>query len=233
MKHIVDINYYFEETGAADKSKTGTESYISIPEEVFNSTMENISGKDIILIGLFCLQNFDGHTGFTLLYVLEKRNCSRIVIIERHLHEPYAGSAAALFPSASWFEREITDGFGLLSRMLSTKDIFFLHEVYPEGLHPLRKDFKNKPVVTRETVHPDSEYVFKKVTGEGVYQIPVGRFMPALSNRDISVSASSARQFLIWKSGCFISTAALKNWRRAKLRNRPCASPKPSAAMNR
>jgi len=97
MKPIVDLNYYFEETGAAAKSKTGPEIYISVPEEVFNSSLAHIAGKDVVLIGLFCLQNFNGHTGFTLLYVLEKRSYSRIVIVERHLHEPYAASIAAFF----------------------------------------------------------------------------------------------------------------------------------------
>jgi len=33
-----------------------------VPEEVFSATMANIAGKDIVLIGLFCLQNFNGHT---------------------------------------------------------------------------------------------------------------------------------------------------------------------------
>jgi Ni,Fe-hydrogenase III large subunit/Ni,Fe-hydrogenase III component G len=174
MKHIADINYYFEETSAVEKSKNGTEIYISLPEEAFTSSLANIAGKDIVLIGLFCVQNFNGHTGFTLLYVLEKRNCSRIVIIERHLYEPYTSSVATIFPSACWFEREITDGFGVTFPNAFDKRHLFLHEVYPEGFHPLRKDFQNKPVVTRESIHAESEYAFKQVTGEGVYQIPVG-----------------------------------------------------------
>jgi len=45
MKPIVDLNYYFEETGAAAKSKTGPEIYISVPEEVFNSSLAHIAGK--------------------------------------------------------------------------------------------------------------------------------------------------------------------------------------------
>ena len=174
MKHIVDINYYFQDTGLADKSKNGIGCYISLPEEAFIDTFESISGKDIVLIGLFCLQNFDGHTGFTLLYVLEKKTCSRIIVIERHLNEPYAGSIAALFPSACWFEREITDGFGVTFPDAFDKRHLFLHEVYPEGFHPLRKDFVNRSITTRESIYSGNEYVFKKVTGEGVYQIPVG-----------------------------------------------------------
>ena len=174
MKHVVDINYYFEEIGAQEKDKNGPESYISLPEEAFISTMAGISGKDIVLIGLFCVQNFDGHIGFTLLYILEKRSSKRTVIIERHLREPYASSIATLFPSACWFEREITDGFGVTFPDAFDKRRLFLHEVYPEGFHPLRKDFVNKPVATRESIHTGSEYVFKNVTGEGVYQIPVG-----------------------------------------------------------
>jgi len=81
---------------------------------------------------------------------------------------------ATLFPSACWFEREITDGFGVTFPDSFDKRHLFLHEVYPEGFHPLRKDFRNQPVITSEIIPVDNEYVFKKVTGEGVYQIPVG-----------------------------------------------------------
>jgi Ni,Fe-hydrogenase III large subunit/Ni,Fe-hydrogenase III component G len=174
MKQVVDINRIFEENNAIPKSKNGAVNYIAVPEENFITTMANISGKNVVLVGLFCVQNFDGHPGFSLLYVLEKRNYSNIVIVTRRLEQPLAGSVATLFPSACWFEREITDGFGVTFPDSFDKRHLFLHEVYPEGFHPLRKDFRNQPVITSEIIPVDNEYVFKKVTGEGVYQIPVG-----------------------------------------------------------
>jgi Ni,Fe-hydrogenase III large subunit/Ni,Fe-hydrogenase III component G len=174
MKQVVDINRIFEENIAAIRNRNCAVNYVSVPEDDFNDALVNISGKNVVLIGLFCVEDFNNHPGFSLLYVLEKRNYSNIVIVMRRLEQPSAGSVATLFPSACWFEREITDGFGVTFPDAFDKRPLFLHEVYPEGFHPLRKDFRNQPVITRETIPVDSEYVFKKVTGEGVYQIPVG-----------------------------------------------------------
>ncbi len=173
MKEILDINRIFEENSAA-RNKNGVVNYISVPEDSFYDTLAGISGKNVVLIGLFCVENFEGHPGFSLLYVLEKRNYGNIVILTRRLQQPSACSVAKLFPSACWFEREITDGFGIAFPDAFDQRRLFLHEVYPGGFHPLRKDFRNQPVITRETIPADSEYVFKQVTGEGVYQIPVG-----------------------------------------------------------
>jgi formate hydrogenlyase subunit 5 len=174
MKQIFDINQIFELNKITAKNKNSAAVYVSIPEEDFQNAFTAISGKDIVLIGLFCAQNFDGYTGFTLFYVLEKRNYGNIVIVTRRLPEPKAGSIAALFPSACWFEREITDGFGITFPDAYDQRRLFLHEVYAEGFHPLRKEFRNQPVITRDMIAPKDEYVFKEVTGEGVYQIPVG-----------------------------------------------------------
>jgi Ni,Fe-hydrogenase III large subunit/Ni,Fe-hydrogenase III component G len=174
MKQIFDINHIFEENKITAKNKNNAAAYISIPEEDFQNEFTAISGKDIVLIGLFCAQNFNGYIGFTLFYVLEKRNYSNIVIVTRRLREPTASSIAALFPSACWFEREISDGFGVTFPDAFDQRRLFLHEVYPEGFHPLRKEFRNQPVITRDTIAPEDEYVFKKVDGEGIYQIPIG-----------------------------------------------------------
>jgi len=174
MKQIIDIDRIFEENCTPQAGNNRLESYIVLPEEDFYNALTALSGKDVILIGLFCSQNFNGHVGFTLLYILERRKYSRIVVIERRLQGLTAGSVAMLFPSACWFEREITDGFGVTFPDAFDKRRLFLHEVYPDDFHPLRKDFKNQSIITRETILTDSEYEFKKMTGDGVYQIPVG-----------------------------------------------------------
>ena len=174
MKQVVDINRIFEENSAAARNANGVVNYVSVPEDDFYDTLANISRKNVVLIGLFCVQDFDGHPGFSLLYVLEKRNYSNIVIVTLRLEQPSASSVATIFPSACWFEREITDGFGITFPDAFDKRHLFLHEVYPEGFHPLRKDFRNQPVNTLKSIPVDAEYVFKQVTGEGVYQIPVG-----------------------------------------------------------
>jgi len=134
MKHIVDINYYFEETGTTEKSKNGQESYISLPEEFFISTMASISGKDIVLIGLFCVQNFDGHIGFTLLYVLEKRNSNRTVSLNAILMSLTPVPSQHCFPLPAGLNVKSPMDSGLLSRMHSISGICFC-------TRSMRKDF--------------------------------------------------------------------------------------------
>ncbi len=169
MPENIDINRLF-----STASPGGNDIHINIPEEQFQTSMETIAGKDIILIGLFCVQDFDGYKGFHLLYVFEKRNYQPIVIIKRRLKGNTASSVAVIFPSATWFEREISDGFGIEFPDAFDRRHLFLHEIYPESFHPLRKEFTNQPVRTRQEILPVDEYQFKEMAGEGIYQIPVG-----------------------------------------------------------
>ena len=72
--------------------------------------------------------------------------------------------------AADWYEREILDMFGLTP--LGHPDLrpLVLYDDWPQGLYPLRKDFSLSTKVPRVP----SEYHFKRVEGEGVFEIPVG-----------------------------------------------------------
>ena len=49
-----------------------------------------------------------------------------------------------------------------------------MHETYPDDFHPLRKEVCNGPVAMKDPKDIPEEYQFRKVRGEGVYQVPVG-----------------------------------------------------------
>ncbi len=72
--------------------------------------------------------------------------------------------------AADWYEREILDMFGLVP--LGHPDLrpLVLYDDWPEGTYPLRKNFNSSVKVPRVL----SEYHYKKVEGEGVFEIPVG-----------------------------------------------------------
>ncbi|EGO64260.1 NADH-quinone oxidoreductase subunit C [Acetonema longum] len=79
-------------------------------------------------------------------------------------------SLTPIIPAAAWYEREIHDLFGL--NPLDHPDLrpLVLHENWPAGLYPLRKDFPvNTSVLTMENDYPTPQ-----VTGEGVFEVPVG-----------------------------------------------------------
>jgi Ni,Fe-hydrogenase III large subunit/Ni,Fe-hydrogenase III component G len=71
---------------------------------------------------------------------------------------------------ADWYEREIQDMFGLVAIGHPDPRPLVLHEDWPDGKYPLRKDF---PAGERPP-RVNGEFHFTKVEGEGVYEIPVG-----------------------------------------------------------
>jgi Ni,Fe-hydrogenase III large subunit/Ni,Fe-hydrogenase III component G len=85
--------------------------------------------------------------------------------------EPRFPSIAAKHPAANWFEREVMDAFGLVPDGHPNATRVSLHEDWPEGAWALRKDFPDDRTVPRVegSFHP-----FRPVTGEGVFQVPVG-----------------------------------------------------------
>ena len=149
-----------------------SEVYLPVEEANLQNTLKTMAKNNFELISLFCVENF-AKEGFTLFYAFEKAGYKEILVLQCGLSGNQAASIAKTFPSACWYEREVTDGFGVEFQGAFDKRRLFLHENYPAGFHPLLKSFKNGKI---ETQAPDSqnEYVFKQVEGEGVYQIPVG-----------------------------------------------------------
>jgi Ni,Fe-hydrogenase III large subunit/Ni,Fe-hydrogenase III component G len=80
-------------------------------------------------------------------------------------------SIAAAHPAANWFEREIQDYFGLTALGHPNPARVALHEDWPDGEWALRRDFPFDRIVPRV---PGELHPFRPVTGEGVFQIPVG-----------------------------------------------------------
>lgn len=74
------------------------------------------------------------------------------------------------FHEASIYERKIRSFFGLEPRGHPNPRPLILHENWPEGIFPLRKDFdwRTRP----ETAQ--GEFQFRELSGEGIYEIPVG-----------------------------------------------------------
>ena len=84
---------------------------------------------------------------------------------------PSFPSIAAKYPAANWFEREVMDFFGLSPERHPNPSRVALHDDWPEGVHALLKDFPSERTVPRV---PGEFHPFRPVTGEGVFQVPVG-----------------------------------------------------------
>lgn len=80
-------------------------------------------------------------------------------------------SIAEKHPAANWFEREVMDLFGLVPAGHPNPTRVALHDDWPEEVWALRTDFSADSVVPRV---PGDYHPFRPVTGEGVFQVPVG-----------------------------------------------------------
>jgi Ni,Fe-hydrogenase III large subunit/Ni,Fe-hydrogenase III component G len=86
------------------------------------------------------------------------------------LDEPAYPSVARLVPAAAWDEREVKDLFGIIPLGHPDPRRLVLHERWPAGFHPLRKDV---PADVRPPLG-DRHHVPFEVHGDGVYRLPVG-----------------------------------------------------------
>ncbi|MCX9013056.1 MAG: NADH-quinone oxidoreductase subunit C [Candidatus Methanoperedens sp.] len=112
----------------------------------------------------------DGH--FKVNYVFSFDREDAFVILKINIDEktPQYRSITSRIPAANWYEREIRDMFGLIPQGHPDPRRLVHFEDFPEGLHPLRKDFDIR--IKPERVK--GEYIYRRVEGEGVYEIPVG-----------------------------------------------------------
>jgi Ni,Fe-hydrogenase III large subunit/Ni,Fe-hydrogenase III component G len=83
---------------------------------------------------------------------------------------PAVPSLAGLSFPASRFEREIRDLFGIVPEGHPFPRRLVLHQHWPDGWHPMRRD-AGPPPPMQDGAEP---FPFVKVEGPGVYEIPVG-----------------------------------------------------------
>lgn len=110
---------------------------------------------------------------YTLYCVFLNEQKRSWVIIQQDISSdnPHFSSLAKDIHSASLFEREIREMFGIEPQGNPDLRRLRLHdEVWPQGFYPLRKDFTHPP----ENSSPNLQYKFNRVEGEGIFEVPVG-----------------------------------------------------------
>lgn len=152
----------------------GKDITLAVENGEFMKVISLISDAEFTLSCLFAAECEEGKSGPTLYYVFEKSGYAGLLILKNRLPAETASSVALIFPTASLYEREIRDGFGIEFDNAKDTRCLFLHENYPAQFHPLRKSFRNGRMGYTDPVPSDDEYRFRAVHGEGVYQIPVG-----------------------------------------------------------
>ncbi len=113
--------------------------------------------------------------GVTLTYVFYQDSTSPRLDVDIVLdpHEGSVPSISALVHAADWHEREVEDLFGLHFEGHPRLGEFVLHEDWPEGLNPMRRDFNPTQVLE----HRDEQATWSAptiVTAPGAFAMPVG-----------------------------------------------------------
>jgi len=110
--------------------------------------------------------------GFGLYYVFASAS-GELVSVEAQVDpaRPEFPSVTRVIPAAHWYEREAKDLLGVEPRGHPDPRRLVLHDDWPHGLHPLRKDFDARRAVVRD---PHPHEAITGVRGEGVMEVPVG-----------------------------------------------------------
>ncbi len=113
-----------------------------------------------------------------------------IVMVKIPGDKPSFPSITPRVPAASWYEREVRDLLGLEPENHPDPRRLVLPDDWPEGVHPLRKEFKFD-----ERPEPvPSEYQFRpeEIEGEGIVQVPMS---------PLHVMADEPSQFRLFVDG--------------------------------
>ncbi len=157
----------------ANKGSTGYESHHVKSDDELAEIIAEMKSSGSVLLCLFCEENLSEQYQFRLVYLFEDPETN---VIRKISYETSGRgvSVAKQFPTASLYEREITDGFGILFTGSFDSRRLILHEPYPAGFHPLKKNFYNTQIKVREHIPNEELYRFKKLDGKGVSEIAVG-----------------------------------------------------------
>lgn len=109
--------------------------------------------------------------GYGLYYLFASG--ADLVSVETHVDaaQPTFPSVTPVVPAAHWYEREVKDMLGLDPQGHPDPRRLVLHDDWPRGIHPLRRDFDPRTRPPRAD-HPDA--AITGVRGEGVMEVPVG-----------------------------------------------------------
>jgi Ni,Fe-hydrogenase III large subunit/Ni,Fe-hydrogenase III component G len=124
------------------------------------------------LVSLFAEDARPAEGAFVLWHVFAIDSGGGFIILRAPVPagQPQFTSLTNAVPAVNWQEREVQDMFGLRLIGHPNPRRCALHDDWPK-VYPLRKDFDLR---TRLPAFQGERHQFRKVEGEGVFQVPVG-----------------------------------------------------------
>ena len=146
----------------------------TVPEQFLNNALAVSQNNSNRLLAMFGTDETAWGEGLNIYCVFQiadnDKQQLKIIKAKFAVHECKYSSLTPYIPAANWYEREIKDMFGLEAVGHPDLRPLVLHENYPLGIHPLRKSF----AVTQKMPIEQKEYLYPRVEGEGVFEVPVG-----------------------------------------------------------
>lgn len=156
-----------------EETVSHNETYLTIKKETIVKLCDYIySHLDLPLVLIFATDERKNDGVFKIHYVFSADKDDAFIIIKTNIDEktPAFNSITPKIAAANWYEREIQDMFGLRPAGHPDPRRLVHFEDMPAGVYPLRKDFD----IRTKPPRVEGEYVYRRVEGEGVYEIPVG-----------------------------------------------------------
>ena len=156
-----------------DTKSNGKELYIGACPEKIAEICSFINGElGLPLVNLFANDERALCGCFAIYYVFACRNEGYLLILKTPIDTQKCEflSICRTVHAAALYEREIQDMFGLKPINHPEPKRLVFHSNWPDGNYPLRKDFDGNHKPEWANIEID----FRRVEGEGVYEIPVG-----------------------------------------------------------
>ncbi|HEX3029036.1 MAG TPA: NADH-quinone oxidoreductase subunit C [Clostridia bacterium] len=151
----------------------GNELYVEMaPQNIVKACNFLYNNIEFTLISMFANDERALDSNFSIYYTFSIRKAKKLVIFKIKTNDPASGiqSIADFIPSASLYEREIKDMYGISFIGMPDERELVFHENWPENTFPLRKEFN----VNEKPALADRKQNFVKIEGAGVFEIPVG-----------------------------------------------------------
>ncbi|HXY54766.1 MAG TPA: NADH-quinone oxidoreductase subunit C [Nitrospirota bacterium] len=156
------------------------EVYIEVRKEDFKDVCAQLHARQHARLRLMFAtdeRQKDGHFRVYVVFSAPGEDRFYFIVLPLAEQESSFPSITSVIPAAHWYEREISDMFGLVPHGHPDQRRLVFHESFPVRSHPLRKDWKIDESDIREWGEGTAVKVphpFMEVEGEGIVEIPVG-----------------------------------------------------------
>jgi len=146
---------------------------VTVPRVQIAAACAALGGDGLALRTMVGTDDRTEQGSFGLHYIFSGGTGSPLISLQCAVppEDPGFPSATPLLPAAHWYEREVRDLLGLTPVGHPDPRRLVLHDDWPRGYHPLRKDVDGRTAPPRAEPRP---FPFRHVHGEGITEVPVG-----------------------------------------------------------